>query len=400
MATYAKEADYKANQGKSSDLKLYIPGKTVMGKGDNVLGGTAVFSDQELNGANRIAGYDLGGTASAYNEFLSNQPSPSSNPSPAPNNSSEASYLASTNNGMTSVGNGNYTNYERPTVESGVGGGSVNAVANTAAEIKAAQEAALATMKEGYDNRLAAQLQTYNTERAKIPEKTTVANNETSARGKVNAQQIRNALAQMGLLQSGESASQQLANDIGVSNNINSNNSQGRALDASYADKIAAAISQNAVDYINAAYQIGRDTTNDRQWGQTFAQQQAQDTFNNAINATNATGYAPKTIQDLYPGWATSNTAGGVSTGKVYGTAGDRILNPSIELYVPGVTQLSPNDTFLGGTAVLPDSALNGAQRIAGYTAQETSDKYKNALANGTVRAKSSSGGSVYYNPS
>jgi hypothetical protein len=322
---------------------------------------------------------------------------------------------------MTSVGNGNYTNYERPTVESGVGGSldsvglstwaptptpavattpTETSTATAAAEIKAAQEAALATMKEGYDNRLAAQLQTYNTERAKIPEKTTVANNETSARGKVNAQQIRNALAQMGLLQSGESASQQLANDIGVSNNINSNNSQGRALDASYADKIAAAISQNAVDYINAAYQIGRDTTNDRQWGQTFAQQQAQDTFNNAINATNATGYAPKTIQDLYPGWATSNTAGGVSTGKVYGTAGDRILNPSIELYVPGVTQLSPNDTFLGGTAVLPDSALNGAQRIAGYTAQETSDKYKNALANGTVRAKSSSGGSVYYNPS
>ena len=272
--------------------------------------------------------------------------------------------------------------------------------ATTAEEIRNAQAAALATMKEGYDNRLAAQLQTYNTERAKIPAQTTVANNETSSRGKINAQQIRNALAQMGLLQSGESATQQLANDISTANNINANNLQGKNLDASYADKTAAAIAQNAVDYINAAYQIGRDTTNDRQWGQTFAQQQIQDAFNNAINATNATGYAPKTIQDLYPGWAGSNTTGGqVSSGKVYGTAGDRILNPSIELYVPGVTQLSPNDTFLGGTAVLPDSALNGAQRIAGYTAQETSDKYNTALANGTVRAKSSTGGSVYYNP-
>ncbi len=50
-----------------------------------------------------------------------NQPSAST---PASNNSSEASYLKSTNNGLTSVGNGNYTNYERPTVESGVGSGS------------------------------------------------------------------------------------------------------------------------------------------------------------------------------------------------------------------------------------------------------------------------------------
>jgi len=273
--------------------------------------------------------------------------------------------------------------------------------AATAAEIKKAQEAALATLKEGYDKQLAAQLQTYNTERAKIPAQTTVTNNEASSRGKINAQQIRNALAQMGLLQSGESATQQLANDISTANYINTNRLQAQNLDASYADKMAAAIAQNAVNYNNAAYQLGRDATSDNQWNQTFAQQQAQDAFNNAINATNATGYAPKTISDLYPGWSASNSTNPtVSAGKVYGTAGDRILNPSIELYIPGVTQLTPNDTFLGGTAVLADSALNGAQRIAGYTAQETSDKYKNALANGTVRAKSSSGGSVYYNPS
>lgn len=272
--------------------------------------------------------------------------------------------------------------------------------AATAAEIKKAQEAALATLKEGYDKQLAAQLQTYNTERAKIPAQTTVTNNEASSRGKINAQQIRNALAQMGLLQSGESATQQLANDISTANYINTNRLQAQNLDASYADKMAAAIAQNAVNYNNAAYQLGRDATSDSQWNQTFAQQQAQDAFNNAINATNATGYAPKTISDLYPGWSASNSTNPtVSAGKVYGTAGDKILNPSIELYIPGVTQLTPNDTFLGGTAVLADSALNGAQRIAGYTAQDTANAYKNALANGTVRAKSSGGGSVYYNP-
>ena len=142
--------------------------------------------------------------------------------------------------------------------------------------IRIRQAQALANLKSTMEGQLAAQVGTYNTERAKIPGQTETANNTASATGMVNAQHIRNALNQMGLLQSGESATQQLSNNIGVASNINANNLAGQQLDASYADKIVAAQAKAAVDYNTAAYQYGRDAVADNQWLVTSGQAQQQ----------------------------------------------------------------------------------------------------------------------------
>jgi len=142
--------------------------------------------------------------------------------------------------------------------------------------IRVRQAQALANLKSTMEGQLAAQVGTYNTERAKIPGQTETANNTASATGMVNAQHIRNALNQMGLLQSGESATRQLANNIGVASNINANNLAGQQLDASFADKIVAAQAQAAVDYNTAAYQYGRDAVADNQWLVTSGQAQQQ----------------------------------------------------------------------------------------------------------------------------
>jgi len=142
--------------------------------------------------------------------------------------------------------------------------------------IRIRQAQALANLKTTMEGQLAAQVGTYNTERAKIPGQTETANNTASSTGMVNAQHIRNALSQMGLLQSGESATQQLANNSNTANNINANNLAGQQLDASFADKIVAAQAQAAVDYNTAAYQYGRDAVADNQWLVTSGQAQQQ----------------------------------------------------------------------------------------------------------------------------
>lgn len=148
--------------------------------------------------------------------------------------------------------------------------------------IAKAQADALASLKTTSDNQLQATINPYKTAQANIPTQTTALNNQASNQGMVNAQHIRNALAQMGLLQSGESASQQLANDTSTANNINANNLAAQQLDASYNDKIAAATAQNASDYNKQAYQYGRDNTADNQWNQTFAENKAQNAIKNA----------------------------------------------------------------------------------------------------------------------
>ena len=104
----------------------------------------------------------------------------------------------------------------------------------------AAQTAAANATKADYTNQMNASISTLNAERSALPGKTTIANNQASATGVANAQHIRNALNQMGLLQSGESASQQLTNDVGTATNINNNNLQGQILDTQYVNQIAA----------------------------------------------------------------------------------------------------------------------------------------------------------------
>jgi hypothetical protein len=106
--------------------------------------------------------------------------------------------------------------------------GNTQATTDQANSIKQAQD--LATLKSTYDNQLASQLGTYNTQRGLITGQTALNNNQASAQGMANADHIRTALAQMGLLQSGESASQQLTNDVGTGSNINANNLAGQGL--------------------------------------------------------------------------------------------------------------------------------------------------------------------------
>jgi hypothetical protein len=222
-------------------------------------------------------------------------------------NSANANGLSSYYNGTNNSGTTNNPSYVAPTNSSAgvyTGGSSPSyynqATTDQANAIKQAQD--LATLKSTYDNQLASQLGTYNTQRGLITGQTASNNNQSSAQGMANADHIRTALAQMGLLQSGESASQQLTNDVGTGNSINANNLAGQNLDASFADKITAAQAQNAMDYNNAAYQYGRNAVGDaasaaalqqqaNQWQQTFNQQQAQDTFNNGINQAGVTGY-------------------------------------------------------------------------------------------------------------
>ena len=114
--------------------------------------------------------------------------------------------------------------------------------------------------KTDYTNQMNAAVGTLNTERAKIPAQTTGFNNAASIGGMQNSQRIRNSLSQMGLLQSGESGSQQLLNETTTGNRVNANNLQGQTLDAGYGTQIATAQTDLAskVKAINDAIALAR----------------------------------------------------------------------------------------------------------------------------------------------
>ena len=333
--TYGTAKDVALNPG----AQLYVPGQTKMGAGDVWLGGTATLADNQLNGATRVAGNTALDTQSAYKDYQSDQNSQNVTPPPAPTTTT-----------------------------------------SQADAIKAAQAAAAASTKSAYDSQLAAQIGTYNTERATIPAQTTVNNNQASSQGMANADHIRNALSQMGLLQSGESASQQLTNDVGTASNINANNLQSQALDASFADKIATAQAQSAIDYNTAVRQQQSTDNQNTQWQQSFDQQKAQDAASNALNQSIFDGYykgvnykngvaqTPTTSNDTY------------AVGADYENARKANPNGNIQLYIPGQTQMGAGDAFLGGTAVLSNADLGQATRIAGLTAKDTADEYTKYL--------------------
>ena len=114
--------------------------------------------------------------------------------------------------------------------------------------------------KADYTNQMNTVVGTLNTDRAKIPAQTTGFNNAASIGGMTNSQRIRNSLNQMGLLQSGESGSQQLLNDTTTSNQVNANNLQGQTLDTGYGTQIATAQTDLAskVKAINDAIALAR----------------------------------------------------------------------------------------------------------------------------------------------
>lgn len=182
--------------------------------------------------------------------------------------------------------------------------------------------------KTDYTNQMNTAIGTLNTERAKIPGQVTNLNNQASSSGMVNADHIRSALAQMGLLQSGESASQQLLNNTTVQNNINANNLQGQELDASYGNQIASAQTDlaakvkqindaialaqaqgdessllvlqdaqakianagatNAASYLDWAYKANQDATQNRMAQQEIDAKAVQDAFDNVYRQNQA----------------------------------------------------------------------------------------------------------------
>ena len=65
----------------------------------------------------------------------------------------------------------------------------------------------------------------------------------------------------------------------------------------------------------------------------------------------------------------------------VYGLNADVLANQGkgVQLYIPGKTQLTKDDLFLGGTGTgVTDEMLNGTPRLAGQTADDTADLFAN----------------------
>lgn len=98
-----------------------------------------------------------------------------------------------------------------------------------AAAIRAAIQRSRTTAEgniSGLESQYGTAIQTAQNYGAQLPGQFTQYNNQASNRGYVNAQRIRTAMAQMGLGQSGASASQQLEQSLATDNQINSNNQE------------------------------------------------------------------------------------------------------------------------------------------------------------------------------
>jgi hypothetical protein len=286
----------------------------------------------------------------------------------------------------------------------------------------------------------------YNGQINELPNQYQPLRNQASLTGEQNSRAINEQMAAQGNWRSGANQTAQTANSASTANNIASSNlAQQQAV-----DKLKQAIAQANVDYetgvagatadteaqriaalinqLNADrnYQLQQQqlansqTNSDRSYQlqqQQFEHGVSQDTFNNGINAAQVTGYTPNIISSLYPAWNVP--------AKTYGLQADVNANPGINLYIPGQTQLQQGDIFLGGAGTgVTDAQLNGAQRIAGNTANDTAALYKNYLNsvgagqanslpsyiaqqypgatdvtnnNGTYKFKDAAGNTVYY---
>lgn len=283
MAVYGTQGDLLLNKG----AKLYVPGKTVLAKGDVYLGGTGTgVTDEMIGEGTRIYGNTAEDTAKAWADYQ-----------PVYNMQTAIDSQLKT---QTDLINKNAEDQATKIRQ---------AIASQALQGEAT--------KTDYSNQMNAAIGTMNAEKAKIPGQITNLNNSASSQGVVNAQKIRSALSQMGLLQSGESASQQLLNDTTVANNTNANNLQGQELQSMYGTKVATAQTdlaskvkqindaialaqsqgdenalsalsnaqasiadagaRSAVDYNNWAYTYGRDAVADRNVQQTAEAKAIQD---------------------------------------------------------------------------------------------------------------------------
>jgi len=303
MAYYGLQADYdlakKANP--NADVRLYTPGMKLSAN-DMALGGTAVIPDSALaDPNNRVWGADRNATQAAFTNY-------DSNVRPLKDMQTAQAGQLKTQTDM----------YNQQATDQ----------ATKIRQAIATQTQQSDATKQDYTNQMNTAIGTLNTERAKLPGQTATLSNQASSQGMERAGRTRNALAQMGLLQSGESASQQLLNDTTVSNQINANNLQGQELDTQYGNKIssaqtdlaskvkqindaialaqsqgdenalmvlqdaqnkiAGAGAQSAVDYNTFAYKAGQDATNNRMNQQQIDARNVQDALDNVYRQSQA----------------------------------------------------------------------------------------------------------------
>jgi len=316
MANYGLQADINANKGKN--VQLYVPGQTQLGASDVFLGGTGTgVTDAMLGGARRIYGNTAQDTSNEFTNYETNT---------KPLNdfkTAQAGQLKS----QTDL-------YNQQAA----------AQATKIRQAIATQTQQGNATKQDYTNQMNTAIGTLNTERAKLPGQTTTLNDTASSQGMENAQRVRNSLAQMGLLQSGESASQQLLNNTNTSNQINANNLQGQELDTQFGNKISSAQTdlaskvkqinnaialaqsqgdenalmvlqdaqakianagaQGAVDYNTFAYKAGQDATNNRMNQQQIDARNVQDALDNVYRKNQADTQA----RQWQSGFDTSNS--------------------------------------------------------------------------------------------
>ena len=406
MTVYGNAIDSANNPG----AQLYIPGQTKIGKGDVWLGGTTTLADNQLNGATRVAGDTRLGTQQAYSDYQSRQsvtPAPTPGPTPTPTPTPPPDYAALMKQSLADQQSAQTTMYNQQATDQ----------ATKIRQALASQSQQADATKADYTNQMNTAIGTLNTERAKLPGQTATLNNTASFQGMNNERNTQNSLAQMGLLQSGESGTQQLLNDVGTANRINANNLQGQSLDTNFGNQIASSqtdlaskvkaindamavaqasgdenalsaltnaqnqialsAAQNNTAMNNFQYQDSRNAEANNQWQQSFDEQKAQDAANNAFNESQLTGYygGVHYVNGVPQTATTSNDT--------YGFHADVDANPgkNVQLYVPGQTQMGAGDVFLGGTAVLGNDKLNGAQRVAGNDRQATANEYAKYLA-------------------
>ncbi|AHF08558.1 hypothetical protein [Desulfitobacterium metallireducens] len=324
MAYIANQIDYdlakKANP--NADVRLYKPGMAISSN-DVVLGGSSVIPDSVLNGAQRVYGADRDATQTAFQNYDTNI---------RPLNEMKASLQQTKDEIKSSLQN-------QLTAQTNLYNQQASDQALKVKQAIARQAQQGEATKTDYTNQMNTAIGTLNTERGKIPGQVTNLNNQASAQGIANTQRTRNNLAQMNLLQSGESASQQLLNDTTTENNINANNLQGQQLNADFGTKIATAQTdlaskikqindaislaqvqgdesslailqdaqakianagaQSALDYNNWAYKATQDATTNRMTQQQIDARNVQNALDNVFRQSQADQQA-RQFQDTF----------------------------------------------------------------------------------------------------
>ena len=244
--------------------------------------------------------------------------------------------------------------------------------ADQAAKIKqalAAQQVVADSNISSLNSQYGTAINTLNTEKAKLPAQTQVMNNSASSLGQQTAQKIRTAMAQMGLLQSGESASQALKNETTTSNSVNTNNVNQQNLDAEYGSKISAAQQElaNKSSQIRAAMAQAQ-AAGDEQSLSILSEAAAKINADAAANATAYQNWAYKVGQD--------NFTNGLAQQSFNANQVQQAIDNAYR-----DTQASTQDRQFGQSLGLQEAGLtgvlNGQKTLAAQNADQAAEQFK-----------------------